>query len=74
MLPHQLYETFQKLTIVLINLDRGSDDPQLIFESLNSTGVDLTAGDLIRNYMLMDLLPKDQESMYNKYGSTRLMR
>jgi uncharacterized protein with ParB-like and HNH nuclease domain len=66
-LPRQLYETFQKLTIVLINLDRGSDDPQLIFESLNSTGVDLTAGDLIRNYMLMDLLPKDQESMYNKY-------
>ena len=65
--PRQLYETFQKLTIVLINLDRGSDDPQLIFESLNSTGVDLTAGDLIRNYMLMDLLPKDQEFMYNKY-------
>ncbi len=67
LLPKELYETFQKLTIVLINLDRGSDDPQLIFESLNSTGVDLTAGDLIRNYILMDLAPKEQEEMYNQY-------
>jgi uncharacterized protein with ParB-like and HNH nuclease domain len=39
----------------------------LIFESLNSTGVDLTAGDLIRNYMLMDLPAFEQESMYIKY-------
>lgn len=46
---------------------RGQDDPQLIFESLNSTGVDLTAGDLIRNYILMDLEPIDQENMYKKY-------
>lgn len=46
---------------------RGQDDPQLIFESLNSTGVDLTAGDLIRNYILMDLEPLEQEQMYKKY-------
>lgn len=65
--PKQLYEAFQRLTIVLINLDRNNDDPQLIFESLNSTGVDLTAGDLIRNFMLMDLPPVEQENMYQKY-------
>jgi len=65
--PQQIFEAFRKLTIVLINLDRGQDDPQLIFESLNSTGVDLTAGDLIRNYMLMDLEPREQERMYERY-------
>jgi uncharacterized protein with ParB-like and HNH nuclease domain len=57
----------QKLHIVSIDLSRGQDDPQLIFESLNSTGVDLTAGDLIRNYILMDLEPQEQEKKYKKY-------
>lgn len=57
----------QKLQIVSIDLSRGQDDPQLIFESLNSTGVDLTAGDLIRNYILMDLEPQEQEKKYKKY-------
>jgi len=65
--PQQIFEAFTKLKIVLICLDRGKDDPQLIFESLNSTGVDLTAGDLIRNYMLMDLEPREQERMYERY-------
>ena len=63
----EIFEAFRRLKIVLINLDRSQDDPQLIFESLNSTGVDLTAGDLIRNYILMDLEPEAQESMYKKY-------
>lgn len=58
---------FRKLKIVLIDLVRGQDDPQLIFESLNSTGVDLTAGDLIRNYILMDLEPFEQEKLYKDY-------
>ena len=65
--PNDVFEAFRKLKIVLIDLVRGQDDPQLIFESLNSTGVDLTAGDLIRNYILMDLEPQDQERLYKDY-------
>lgn len=65
--PNQIYEAFRKLKIVLISLVRGQDNPQLIFESLNSTGVDLTAGDLIRNYILMDLNPVEQDKLYKKY-------
>lgn len=65
--PKEIFGAFRKLKIVLIDLVRGQDDPQLIFESLNSTGVDLTAGDLIRNYILMDLQPIKQEEMYNTY-------
>ena len=63
----ELFHLFQKLEIVLISLDRGVDDPQLIFESLNSTGVDLNDGDLIRNYILMDLPPQSQENLYASY-------
>ncbi len=63
----EIFDSFRKLKIVLIDLVRGQDDPQLIFESLNSTGVDLTAGDLIRNYILMDLQPADQEKLYKTY-------
>jgi uncharacterized protein with ParB-like and HNH nuclease domain len=63
----EVFEAFRKLKVVLIDLVREQDDPQLIFESLNSTGVDLTAGDLIRNYILMDLEPVEQEKMYKKY-------
>lgn len=65
--PQEVFDAFRKLKIVLIDLVRGQDDPQLIFESLNSTGVDLTAGDLIRNYILMDLQPVEQEKMYKTY-------
>ena len=65
--PRDIFDNFLKLKIVLINLDRKQDDPQLIFESLNSTGVDLTSADLIRNYILMDLEPEDQEKQYKKY-------
>jgi len=65
--PQQIFLAFRKFKVVLIDLVRGQDDPQLIFESLNSTGVDLTAGDLIRNYILMDLEPIEQEKMYKQY-------
>jgi uncharacterized protein with ParB-like and HNH nuclease domain len=65
--PQQIFDSFRKLKVVLIDLVRGQDDPQLIFESLNSTGVDLTAGDLIRNYILMDLEPVEQEKLYKQY-------
>ena len=45
------------------------DNPQLIFESLNSTGIDLTQSDLIRNYLLMGLPEEDQTRLYNDYWS-----
>ena len=63
----QLFNGINKLYIVDISLERGNDNPQLIFESLNSTGLDLSQADLIRNYILMDLEPAEQEQLYNKY-------
>jgi uncharacterized protein with ParB-like and HNH nuclease domain len=62
-----LFTSLKKLEIVLVTLTKPKDDPQLIFESLNSTGVDLTASDLIRNYILMDLEPEEQETQYEKF-------
>ncbi|WP_097713583.1 DUF262 and DUF1524 domain-containing protein [Helicobacter pylori] len=53
--------------VVEISLERGKDNPQLIFESMNSTGKDLTQTDLIRNYILMGLEPEKQKIFYNKY-------
>jgi uncharacterized protein with ParB-like and HNH nuclease domain len=62
----QLFEAIGKLEIISITLDYG-DNAQLIFESLNSTGLALQEGDKIRNYMLMGLTPKDQEEYYNNF-------
>lgn len=56
-----------KLMFVEISLDREKDDPQRIFESLNSTGLELSQADLIRNYILMGLKRKDQNKIYNNY-------
>lgn len=56
-----------KLMFVEISLDREKDNPQRIFESLNSTGLELSQADLIRNYILMGLNPKDQEFIYSNY-------
>lgn len=56
-----------KLIYVDIALERGKDEPQRIFESLNSTGLELSQGDLIRNYILMELVPQRQENIYSKY-------
>lgn len=53
-----------RLIFVEISLERSKDDPQRIFESLNSTGLDLSQSDLIRNFILMDLPPKDQKKIY----------
>ncbi|RRF95357.1 MAG: DUF4268 domain-containing protein [Lachnospiraceae bacterium] len=61
-----LYEAIGKLQIISITLD-GDDKAQLIFESLNSTGLALTEGDKIRNYILMGLDPKKQDEIYDKY-------
>lgn len=54
----------KRLIFVEISLERDKDDPQRIFESLNSTGLDLSQSDLIRNYILMDLPPKDQNRIF----------
>ncbi len=56
-----------KLLIVDISLDRERDNPQLIFESLNSTGKELSQADLIRNYVLMGLEPEIQNDLYQRY-------
>lgn len=56
----------KKIIFVEISLERGKDDPQRIFESLNSTGLDLTQSDLIRNYILMDLPLKQQNDVFNQ--------
>ena len=56
-----------KLMFVEVSLERGKDDPQRIFESLNSTGLKLEQGDLIRNYILMGLNQKDQNKIYHSY-------
>jgi predicted transport protein len=52
-----------------VTLDRAIDDPQLIFESLNSTGMDLSQSDLIRNFILMRLPEKEQTRLYEIYWS-----
>ena len=62
----ELYEAVGKLEIISITLDEG-DNAQLIFESLNSTGLALEEGDKIRNYVLMGLSPREQNVYYEKY-------
>ena len=62
--PAEVYESIGKLQIVNITLDRAVDDAQAIFESLNSTGKELSESDLIRNYVLMGLDPGEQIYVY----------
>jgi uncharacterized protein with ParB-like and HNH nuclease domain len=56
-----------KLIFVDIALDRTKDNPQRIFESLNSTGLELSQADLIRNYILMGLNRREQDHIYKNY-------
>lgn len=56
-----------KLVVVDVKLERGVDNPQLVFEAMNSTGKKLSQADLIRNYVLMDLPPKEQEKLYTAF-------
>ena len=62
--PAEIYESIGKLQIVNITLDRAIDDAQAIFESLNSTGKELSESDLIRNHMLMGLENDEQLYVY----------
>ena len=62
----QLLDTIKRLQIISIELDC-DDDAQLIFESLNSTGLALTEADKIRNYLLMSLTPEEQQMCFKNY-------
>lgn len=61
----QIMKALHKLEIVGISLKEGEDDPQIIFESINSTGLALSNADLIRNFLLMS--DHDQEALYENY-------
>ena len=63
----QLYKAVEKLQIIDITLTPPDDDPQLVFESLNSTGLELNEGDKIRNFVLMGLDIEEQERFYDSY-------
>jgi uncharacterized protein with ParB-like and HNH nuclease domain/predicted transport protein len=62
-----LCQGLAKLVIVDIALSRDQDNPQLIFESMNSTGRELSQADLIRNFILMGLEPEQQSQFYEDY-------
>ena len=62
----ELYTAITRLEIINITLNQ-DDNPQLIFESLNSTGVALSEGDKIRNFILMGLPTKLQNVYYEDY-------
>lgn len=62
-----VYQGIQKLMIVDVRLQQGIDNPQMIFESMNSTGKALTQADLIRNYVLMGLPHELQTRLYTDY-------
>jgi len=62
-----IYSAITKLNIVAIELKRGEDDPQLIFESMNSTGLNLTQADLVRNFILMRESQEKQNYFFSKY-------
>ncbi|GAA7402274.1 hypothetical protein BD0140_14380 [Helicobacter pylori] len=62
-----IFKGLEKLMIVEIALLKGKDDPQLIFESMNSKGIELMQTDLIRNYIVMETEVEKQEVFYNKY-------
>lgn len=61
-----LLNAIERLQIITIELDN-NDDAQLIFESLNSTGLALTEADKIRNYLLMSLTPEEQQQCFKDY-------
>lgn len=63
----EVLKGLEKLSYVEISLDPRHDNPQRIFESLNSTGLDLSQADLIRNYILMGLSIDDQTMIFKNY-------
>lgn len=67
--PEEIYKALGKIELVYIQLEKGkkSENPQMIFESLNSTGLSLTQGDLIRNYLLMNHEYEKQKMLYKNF-------
>ncbi|WP_120975807.1 DUF262 domain-containing protein [Helicobacter pylori] len=63
----EIYGAFLRLKIVAIGLELGEDDPQVVFESINATGVQLEGLDLIRNYLMMGENSDNQNRLYNTY-------
>lgn len=62
-----VWNGLQRLEVVSVTLDQGRDEPQLVFESMNSTGLDLETSDLVRNYMLMGCPMTEQNTLYVDY-------
>ena len=65
--PNIVWSGMRRLQVISVCLDQGVDNPQAIFESMNSTGKDLSAADLVRNYVLMGLPVKEQNRLYKNY-------
>ncbi|ADO06866.1 hypothetical protein HPPC_03170 [Helicobacter pylori PeCan4] len=63
----EIYGAFLRLKIVAIGLELGEDDPQVVFESINATGVQLKGLDLIRNYLMMGENSQNQKHLYDTY-------
>ncbi|WQU91585.1 DUF262 domain-containing protein [Helicobacter pylori] len=63
----EIYGAFLRLKIVAIGLELGKDDPQVVFESINATGVQLKGLDLIRNYLMMGENSDRQKHLYDTY-------
>lgn len=64
--PEQMFNALRRLQVMKLKLEE-SDDAQLIFESLNSTGLDLSEADMVRNYVLMGQSREQQERLYEQY-------
>lgn len=62
-----VWKGLQRLEVVSIALTQGKDDPQVIFESMNATGKDLTNADLVRNFVLMSYPMNEQQDLYRTY-------
>ncbi|GAA9507616.1 DUF262 domain-containing protein [Helicobacter pylori] len=63
----EIYGAFLRLKIVTVGLELGEDDPQVVFESINATGVQLKGLDLIRNYLMMGENSDRQKHLYDTY-------
>ncbi len=67
--PEAVYRGVARLNVVDVMLDRTVDNPQLVFESMNSTGIALRPSDLVRNYLLMGLPESEQTWLYAEHWS-----
>lgn len=65
----ELFETIRKQEVINVRLDE-DDAPQLIIESLNSTGLDLSEADKIRNYLLMSLASAERDDLYSRFWNS----